>query len=109
MGGNAIDSYATGGNARGGGIYASGPLTVTYCEIGGNSIYGGNASIAPFAGGAGEGSGIYASNTATIIDTSLVLNLAVGGQEGDANINTTGDGGTTAAPRAPDFLLRRFA
>lgn len=87
-----------GGDGLGGGIYSSGALTMTGCNIGNNQAIGGRGGDGGFIqggapgeggpvpgapGGNGLGGGLYvAGGTVTLLDTAITGNSANGGAGG---------------------------
>jgi hypothetical protein len=91
---NATDSASDGGEAEGGGIYASGAVSISASSISNNTALGGATALgnSPAAGGNASGGGLFTAGAATLSGTTVTANTATGG--GGAFAAGTAGGGS---------------
>jgi hypothetical protein len=91
-----VTGAGNGPDAKGGGIFNAGNLTLSDCALvanvaaGGNGASGINANGAP--GGSGAGGGIYSTGALALVNCTLALNEARGGTGGRGS-DSTGNSG----------------
>ena len=94
--GDSVTPGGVGQFARGGGIYASGDLSLTNCSVINNVAHagdGGTALAGNGDGGTAQGGGIWAGGNLTVIDSTISSNTALGGTGGSLAGVAGGAGG----------------